>query len=135
MQTLKKIGGHVMVPLASLIGPLMAIAAPAPAPITPTGPGIISGATDVPTIATTATGVLGILCVILTWVFYALIVLTVIFVIVAAFKYLTSGGDPEKVSSANHMIVYAVVAIVVALIARGFPFIIGSIFGATINSC
>lgn len=66
--------------------------------------------------------------VIVGWMFTFLIVLTVVFVLVAAYKYLTAAGDPEKVKSASHMLIYAAVAIVVALFARGLPLIIGSLF-------
>lgn len=70
-----------------------------------------------------------ILCVAINWMFYILIILTIIFVLWAAFKYLTAAGDPEKVKSAGTILLYAAVAVVVAILAKGFPFIIGSIFG------
>ncbi|MDP2598446.1 MAG: hypothetical protein Q8P49_01300 [Candidatus Liptonbacteria bacterium] len=74
-------------------------------------------------------GVQNFICtVIVGWMFTFLIVLTVVFVLVAAYKYLTAAGDPEKVKSASHMLIYAAVAIVVALFARGLPLIVGSLF-------
>lgn len=66
--------------------------------------------------------------VVVGWLFTFLIILTVVFVLLAAFKYLTAAGDPEKVKSASHTLIYAAVAIVVALFARGLPLIIGSLF-------
>ena len=42
-----------------------------------------------------------------------------VFVLIAAFTFLTAGGDPEKVSSARDKIVYALIAVVVAVIATG----------------
>ena len=65
---------------------------------------------------------------IVNWMFYILVVLVVVFIIVAAFKYLTASGDPEKVKSANHSLIYAVVALVVAILARSVPTIVSSIF-------
>lgn len=69
-----------------------------------------------------------IICQVAAWMFWILIVLTTVFVLVAAYKYLKSGGDEEKVTSATRTITYAAVAIVVALLAKNFPLIIASIF-------
>lgn len=46
-------------------------------------------------------------------------VLAVIFIIWAAISYLTAGGDSSKVAAANQRLIYAVVAIIVALMAAG----------------
>lgn len=75
------------------------------------------------------TGNAGIICTIINWIFWLLIVLTVIFVLRAAFSYLTAAGDPEKVKGAGTMLLYAAIAVVVALIAKGFPLIISSFIG------
>lgn len=53
------------------------------------------------------------------WLFGLLLVLAVVFIIWAAFMFLTSGGDTEKVGKAKQQILYAVVAIVVAFASRG----------------
>jgi membrane-associated HD superfamily phosphohydrolase len=77
------------------------------------------------------TNITGVLCAINTvvnWLFFILIAVAVVFVIIAAFKYLTAGGDPEKVKSANHTLIYVVVAIVVAIIAKAIPLLVGSFF-------
>jgi uncharacterized membrane protein len=64
------------------------------------------------------------------WAFYFLVVLAVIFVIIAAFKYLTASGDPEKVKSAGSTLLYAAIAIGVALLARAVPLVVGSFLSA-----
>jgi len=69
------------------------------------------------------------------WLFTFLVILTVVFVLLAAFRYLTASGDPEKVKGASNMLIYAAVAIVVALFARGLPLIVGSVFGGTGVNC
>ena len=69
------------------------------------------------------------LCNITNWLFYFLIILAVIFIIVAAFKYLTAAGEPEKVKSASHMLLYAAIAIVVGILAKAVPSLIGSVLG------
>lgn len=80
--------------------------------------------------------VLNILCQVFAWAFYFLIVLAVIFVLIAAFKYLTAAGEPEKVKEAGTMLLYTAVAIGVALLARAIPLVIGSFLGAGgVTSC
>ena|SRR3989344_2448012 len=64
------------------------------------------------------------------YLFWILIVAVLIFVVVAAFRYLTAAGDPEKVKKANYTLIYAAVAIVVALIARTLPQIVNSFTGS-----
>ena len=58
------------------------------------------------------------------WLFTVLLVLAVLFIIMAAFKYLFSGGSEEAVATAHKMIIYAVVAIAVAFLARGIVFVV-----------
>jgi type III secretory pathway component EscU len=85
---------------------------------------------------TSLQSVLQLLCTVFSWAFYFLIVLAVIFVIIAGFKYLTAAGDPEKVKSAGTMLLYTAVAIGVALLARAVPLVIGSFLGASgVSSC
>ena len=57
--------------------------------------------------------------------FIFLMVLAVIFIIWAAFNYLRAGGEPEKVKEAGNQLIYAAVAVAVALFARGFPLLVG----------
>jgi hypothetical protein len=60
------------------------------------------------------------------WAFW---VLAIIMVIYAAFIYLTAGGDLDKVKKASHMLLYAVVAMAVALLATILPGFVKSIVG------
>ena len=75
-----------------------------------------------------------IACLIIGWMFWGLIVLTIIFVLIAAFKYLTAAGNPEAVKGAGTMLLYAAIAVVVALIAKGFPMIVSSFFNTQVFS-
>ncbi|HVM76807.1 MAG TPA: hypothetical protein VMU07_01510 [Candidatus Paceibacterota bacterium] len=85
---------------------------------------------------TSLASILSLLCTVFAWMFWFLVVLAVIFVLIAAFRYLTAGGNPEAVGSAGHTLLYAAIAIGVALIARAVPFVVGSFLGAgTVNSC
>ena len=85
---------------------------------------------------TSLQSILNLLCVVFAWAFWFLIVLAVIFVIIAAFKYLTAAGDPEKVKSAGNTLLYAAVAIGVALLARAVPLVVAGFLGANgLSSC
>jgi magnesium-transporting ATPase (P-type) len=79
------------------------------------------------------TGSAGIICVIINWFFWLLIVLTIVFVLWAAFKYLTAAGEPEKVKEASHILLYAAVAVIVALIAKGLPLIVSGFIGGGLS--
>lgn len=58
--------------------------------------------------------------------FWLLIVLASVFIIWAAFLYLTAGGDPEKIKTANKIVIYAAVAVVVAVLAKAIPTVVCS---------
>lgn len=88
----------------------------------------IGGINPVPP-APETTNIATIMTTVLNWAFGLLIVLAALFIIWAAFLYLTSGGDSEKTEKATKFIVFAVVAIVVAALARAVVFIVRQIVG------
>ncbi|MBI2515041.1 hypothetical protein HYV91_02560 [Candidatus Wolfebacteria bacterium] len=51
-------------------------------------------------------------------------ILAVLFILIAAYKYLFAMGDVEKLKSARLMLIYAAIAIAVALMAVSFELII-----------
>ena len=55
---------------------------------------------------------------IVDWLFYILIFAAVVVIILAAYTFLTAGGDPDKVKKARDYILYALIALVVAFLAR-----------------
>lgn len=93
-------------------------------------PFLTSAQTAPPVVMTSVGGFIDLLNTILGWMFTIFMVLAVIMIIWAAFVYLTAGGDEEKVGKAKNMLIYAVVAIVVALLAAGVPKIVQSLLGA-----
>ena len=116
--------------IVALVLPALAFAQTLPNPVPPSQTNIPQGN------ITSLQSVLQLLCTVFAWAFYFLIVLAVIFVIVAAFKYLTAAGDPEKVKSAGATLLYAAIAIGVALLARAVPLVVGSFLGASgVSSC
>ncbi len=125
MKTLKQFALSFAVPIASLVLPVAAAAQ------------VAGGAPSAPVVTgvTSLNGVAQSLCNITNWLFYFLIILAVIFIIVAAFRYLTAAGEPEKVKSASHMLLYAAIAIVVGIIAKAVPSLIGSVLSANFTGC
>ena len=60
----------------------------------------------------------------LSWVAIAIVPITII---IAAFYFLTSGGDPEKVRIAKRIIFYTIIGLIIILLFRGLPAIIEQI--------
>lgn len=52
------------------------------------------------------------------WLLTGLIVLAGLFVVYAAYNYLTSGGDAEKIGKAKDTLIYAAVAVAIGLLAK-----------------
>ncbi len=68
-------------------------------------------------------GILGVFNILNTFAgwFYALILaLAVVFILIAAFNYLTAAGDEEKLKKAKGYLTYAVIAVAVAILATSF---------------
>ena len=68
-------------------------------------------------------------CQIVNALFYLALIVGIIMAIVAAYKYLTSGGDTTKVSEAHRTLTYAAVGIGVAILAGSLPLVVWSLFG------
>ena len=97
---------------------------------------LVAGAQTLPvTNITSLNNAVSFVCLIASWLFTFLIVLAVLFVVLAAYRYLTASGDPEKVKGASSTLIYAAVAIVVALLARSIPLIVGSLFNVSLVGC
>jgi hypothetical protein len=104
--------------LSLLVAPVIGMAQTTP--ITPS-------TVDTSGVPTTAVGVLAVLYNILGWMRTIFFIVAVGFILYAAFIYLQAGGDPEKLKEAKNMTIYAVVAIVVALLAAAMPAIVSSV--------
>lgn len=55
---------------------------------------------------------------VLTITFGAVALLSVLFVVIGGFKYVTSGGSPDGVKKAKDTILYALIGLAVALLAN-----------------
>ncbi|MGC9968213.1 MAG: hypothetical protein ABSC29_00560 [Minisyncoccia bacterium] len=128
MRKIKEIVKEFGVPVLALALPLMASAQFQ-------GPGITAPASPVTSVSQ-LTGSGGLFCTIINWLFYLLIIAAIVFVLVSAFKYLTAAGDPEKVKAAGATLLYAAIAVIIALVAKGIPFIAASfIGGGGVSAC
>ncbi len=83
----KKIGPAAI----SFVVPALAFAQGIQAPTSPVGTGNVPQAN-----ITSLQSILNDLCVVFAWAFYFLIVVAVIFVVIAAFRYLMAGGEPKR---------------------------------------
>lgn len=66
---------------------------------------------------------------IINWVFVAFLIAAVLFVILAAFQFLTGGGDPQQVAEARQKLIWAAVAVVIATLSRAIPTVVNNIIG------
>ncbi len=69
-------------------------------------------------------GVRDLITTITNWLFVILLVLAVLFIILAAYRYMFSQGNDEAVAAAHKMLIYAVVAVAVAFLAKGIVFVV-----------
>jgi hypothetical protein len=80
-------------------------------------PPLASMSTPSKTIASTS--VMGSLGNIADWIFYILIGVSVLFIVIAGIEYVTAQGDPEKIKAAGQKVLYALIGIIVAALAKG----------------
>ncbi len=63
------------------------------------------------------------------WVFFIFIALTVIFVIIGGITFMTAAGDPERTTKGRKFITYAIVGVVIGVLAKAIPAIIRAVIG------
>ena len=64
------------------------------------------------------------------WVFAIFLALSLIYIILGAFQFVTAAGDPAKITEARQKLIFAVVGIAIALLAAGFDDILRHILVA-----
>ena len=95
----------------------------------------VSTATLPTNLLTSPGAVTKLLCGLLGWMFWALIVFAIAMFLWGGFSYARAGDKPEQVSKANHILLYAAIAVVVALLANTIPIVIGNLFGVQLTTC
>jgi hypothetical protein len=63
------------------------------------------------------------------WIFIFLMALSALMIIIGAFNYVTSAGDPGKTEKGRSYIMYAAIGIAVALFAKAIPAIVKMMIG------
>lgn len=61
---------------------------------------------------------------VLNWLFTILIAFAGIMIVIAAFYFVTASGNPETVAKARQFIIYALIGVIVALLARGMIYLV-----------
>ena len=64
------------------------------------------------------------------WFFVVVLCVAVIFLLVAGFQFITASGDPDKVNSARQNVMYAMVGVAVAVLAKGIVSLIQGLLKA-----
>ena len=92
---------------------------------------------DIPAAVTTSGNITTIICGIVVWIFWGLIIFSIVMFMVGGYKYATAQGEPERVQSANKTLLYATIAVVVALVAAGIPAVVSDFLsgGGSIDVC
>jgi hypothetical protein len=72
----------------------------------------------------TTTDVMATLGNIADWIFYILIGVSVLFIVIAGIEYVTAQGDPEKIKAAGQKVLYALIGIIVAALAKGLVILV-----------
>jgi len=65
------------------------------------------------------------------WIFYIITLIVIIFILIGAFTIITSAGDEEKLKKGRDYVIYAMVGIAVAILARAIPWLAASLLGTT----
>jgi hypothetical protein len=78
-------------------------------------------------VPTTGAALLDRIAIIGNWVFAIFLAISIIYIILGAFQFVTGGGDPAQVSAARQKLLYAAVGIAIALLAAGFDDILRNI--------
>lgn len=98
----------------------------------PVLPSLLHAQVMPPDVAATSSvgGLKGFACKIAGWIFTIAIILSIILALWTAIQYMMAGGDPEKFKLAHKKLLYIVVGIAVALLARTMPIIVGGVLQA-----
>jgi len=60
----------------------------------------------------------------LNWFFGIAIIIAAIMLVYAGFNYVTAGGNDEKIKTATKTLIFALIGVVLALLAKGIPVLI-----------
>ena len=75
----------------------------------------------------TAEQAMDILPTIINYAFGFLLVVVVLMIIAAAYMFVTGGGNPDQLGKAKNLLMYALIGLAVALVARGLIALVGGL--------
>jgi len=93
------------------------------------GPEPVPLGKELPKGPTTGALLLNTITFIADWIFVILLIFATIFIVLAAFQFVTAGGDPSAVAQARMKLLYAVIGVAVAAVAKGLPIAVRHIIG------
>jgi len=76
---------------------------------------------------------LKILPTILSYVYGTFLVIVVLMIIVAGYMFVTGGGNPDTIGKARNMLMYALVGLAVAVVARGLIALVAKFLDTSIE--
>ena len=85
----------------------------------------------IPTNITSGAELVELIKQLINWLFVGFLLTAVVLMIIAAFQFLTGGGDPSSLASAKGKLIWAVVAVIIAVLARAIPLVVENIVTAT----
>ncbi len=84
---------------------------------------------EIPETITTPQDIIDIIDTVANWFFAILLAVAVVFILIAAYQFLTSGGDPARVGAARQSLLYAIIGIAIAFLARGIVMLVRFVLG------
>ena len=118
----------ILTSIGLLLAPTILLAAIIPNGTNGTADGT-NGTANRATPITTLDDILSLIGRVGDWISAIVLALAIIFILVSAFQFLTAAGNPEKISSARNMLIYALVAVAIAAVAWGLPDLVQSLIG------
>ncbi|PIZ89212.1 MAG: hypothetical protein COX90_00490 [Candidatus Nealsonbacteria bacterium CG_4_10_14_0_2_um_filter_38_17] len=68
---------------------------------------------------------------IINFIFIVALAIAPLMILVAAFYFISAGGDPKRINTAKHIMLYAIIGLVVIFFAKGLIDVIKYILGAS----
>ncbi len=65
----------------------------------------------------------------INWAFYLILIAAIFMILAAAFTFLTAAGNEEKTSKARNYILYAIIAVIIAFLAKAIIALVAYILG------
>ncbi len=69
---------------------------------------------------------------IVNFIFYVGVAIAPIMIMIAAFFFLTAGGDPKRVDTARQIILWTVIGLAIILLAKGLISVLREIIGVSV---